>query len=73
MTSHPTIVHAAADLHRQALLTEAAGDRRTIPPRLSDEDTVIRAERGASRQITRALAGLATCLNGIQACDGSLS
>ena len=31
MNTHPTIVHAAADLHRNALLTEAADDSRTTP------------------------------------------
>jgi hypothetical protein len=31
MNSNPMIVHAAADLHRNALLTEAADDRRTTP------------------------------------------
>ena len=31
MSSHHTIVHAAADLHRHALLSEAADDRRTTP------------------------------------------
>ena len=31
MNTHPTIVHAAADLHRNALLTEAADDWRTMP------------------------------------------
>ena len=31
MNTHPTIVHAAADLHRQALLREAADDGRTKP------------------------------------------
>jgi len=29
--THSTIVHAAADLHRHALLTEVADDRRTTP------------------------------------------
>jgi hypothetical protein len=31
MNTHPTTVHAAADLHRQALLTEAAADWSTAP------------------------------------------
>ena len=31
MNTHPTIVHAAADLHRHALLREAADDWRTTP------------------------------------------
>ena len=31
MTQQPSIVHAAADLHREALLTEAKQDRRTVP------------------------------------------
>jgi hypothetical protein len=31
MNTHPTIVHAAADLHRHALLSEAADDWRTTP------------------------------------------
>jgi len=31
MNSHPTIVHAAADFHRKALLMEAAEDRSTAP------------------------------------------
>ena len=31
MNTHPTIVHAAADLRRRALLTEAADDWRTTP------------------------------------------
>lgn len=29
MSQHPTVVHWAADLHRQELLVEAATDRRT--------------------------------------------
>ena len=32
MNTHPTIVHAAADLRRQALLREAVDDGRTKPP-----------------------------------------
>ena len=32
MYTHPTIVHAAADLRRQALLSEAVDDERTKPP-----------------------------------------
>jgi hypothetical protein len=31
MNTHPTIVHAAADLRRQALLGEALDDGRTKP------------------------------------------
>ena len=31
MNIPPTIVHAAADLHRHALLSEAVDDRRTTP------------------------------------------
>ena len=31
MNTHPTIVHAAADLRRQALLREAVDDGRTKP------------------------------------------
>jgi hypothetical protein len=31
MNTHPTIVHAAADLRRHALLSEAADDWRTTP------------------------------------------
>jgi hypothetical protein len=34
MNSNPMIVHAAADLHRNALLREAADDRRTTPTRV---------------------------------------
>ena len=33
MNTHPTTVHTAADLHRNALLSEAADDWRTTPTR----------------------------------------
>jgi hypothetical protein len=33
MAPHPTVVHAAADLHRQALLSETIADRRTTQTR----------------------------------------
>ena len=34
MAPHPTVVHAAADLHRQALLSEAIADQRTTATRV---------------------------------------
>jgi hypothetical protein len=34
----PVIVHAAADLRREALLAETARDRQTAPPRTTTRD-----------------------------------
>ena len=37
MYTHPTIVHAAADLRRQALLSEAVDDWRTTAAQREDD------------------------------------
>lgn len=34
MAPHPTVVHAAADLHRHDLLSEVITDRRAAPTRV---------------------------------------
>ena len=39
MNAHPTIVHAAADLRRQALLGEALDDGRTKPASVKRMDS----------------------------------
>ena len=42
MNAPPTIVHAAADLRREALLAEAASDRHTTPRRASARASRVR-------------------------------
>ena len=51
MDPHPTVVHAAADLHRHALLREAADDWRTTPTR--DRTTGTRPGRAYRRMVAR--------------------
>ena len=54
MNTHPTIVHAAADLHRQALLTEAADDWRTAPA--SDRTKGVGVRTTCRRVVARIMA-----------------
>jgi hypothetical protein len=46
MNPPPTVVHAAADLRREALLAEAASDRRTTPSRASAGGSGVRHSVG---------------------------
>jgi len=59
MNSHPTIVHAAADFHRLALLSEAVDDGRTNP------SSVRMTSTGPGRAYRRTVTWLAKVLSQI--------
>ena len=68
MNTHPTIVHAAADLHRQALLTEAADDRRTTPT--SDRTTGTRPGRACRHLVARIAAVISRVIDDFEPSPG---
>jgi hypothetical protein len=59
MNTHPTIVHATADFHRLALLSEAVDDGRTKPPSVRMTGT------GSGRACRRSVTWLAKVVSQI--------
>jgi hypothetical protein len=71
MNTHPTIVHAAADLHRQALLTEAAHDWHMTPTR--GRTTSTRPGRACRRMVAHIVAVISRVIDDFEPVAGPVS